>query len=199
MVAEPGHWVLRVHVQMRQRGRRNRRERVDLRAELAQRRDQLGAAVLVAEVGHFEDHHLAAAHHLGDLLEGRELHDPPDRGRLFRRRRQPLSPGFEHLRGPLPRERKHPGVEGVDRVEVELDCGDRGEAAAAAAQRPEEVGLAVAVGANAAPVGQHGVDREDAVGGQAVRPPEPGQTAAERVTDDADVDRGPGQRRQAVL
>ena len=53
-------------------------EGVHLRRELAQRAQQLAAALLVAEVRGLEDHDVAAAHRLGDDLEVGQL---PDRAR----------------------------------------------------------------------------------------------------------------------
>ena len=55
-----------------------------------------------------------------------------------------LVPGAEHLAGALPRPQQHARVHLGDRVEAELQRRDRREAAAAAAQRPEELGLRLA-------------------------------------------------------
>ena len=57
----------------------------------------------------------------------------------------------------------------------------------------------VGVDAAQAPVGGHDLDREHAVGGQAVLAGEPAHAAAEAVADHADVGRGAGQRGEAVL
>ena len=96
-------------------------------------------------------------------------------------------------------EEEDAGVDLRDRVERELHRRDDAEAAAAAADRPEELGLVVAVGADEASVGGHELDGRDAVRGQAVAAREPAEAAAERVADHADVRRGAGEAREAVL
>ena len=90
-----------------------------------------------------------------------------------------------------------PGVELAQRDQLELDRGDDAEVAAAAAQRPEQVGRSRggrrARGVPSAvttSIGQH------AVGGEAVAAAEPAEAAAERVADDADVGRRAGERRR---
>ena len=85
------------------------------------------------------------------------------------------------------------------RDEPELDCGDDPEAAAAAAQRPEEIGLLFTVGADESSVGGHELDRVDVARGESVLAAEPAEAAAEGVADDADVGRGTGERGEAVL
>ena len=87
----------------------------------------------------------------------------------------------------------------VDRVERELEAGHGAEAPTAAAQRPEQLGLALAVDHPHAPVGRDDLDRQHAVGGQAVAAPEPAQPAAERVADHADVRRGARERGEPEL
>ena len=74
---------------------------------------------------------------------------------------------------------------------------DGAEVAAAAAQRPEQLGVLVAGGADQLPVGGDELDGEEAVAGEAVAAAEPAEAAAERVADDADVGRGAGQRGEA--
>jgi hypothetical protein len=103
------------------------------------------------------------------------------------------------LRRALDRPEHRARVELGHRIERDLHRGDDPEAAAAAAQRPEEVGVVVGVDAAQAPVGGHKLDAQHAVGGQAVGAPEPAHAAAEAVADDADVGRRARQRRQAVL
>ena len=81
----------------------------------------------------------------GHLLEGREVHHPADRGHLLRRARGPLVPGVEDLGGALDREEEGAGVDLGDRQQVELQRGDQAEIAAAAAQRPEQLRVALGV------------------------------------------------------
>ena len=145
----PGTALGRVHVQLEQVGRGRRREGVHRGAQRAQRREQLRRGRLVAEVGHLDDDERLPAQRLGDVLERREVQDAPDRGGLVGHRAHPLAPGAQDLGGALDGEGEHPGVELVDRVELELDGGDDAEVAAAAAHGPEEVGLVVGVGDDA--------------------------------------------------
>jgi hypothetical protein len=77
--------------------------------------------------------------------------------------------------------------------------GDALAEAAAAAQGPEQLGLVVAVGPHDAAVRGDDLDREHAVGREAVAPAEPAQAAAERVADDPDVGRGARERGEPVL
>ena len=60
---------------------------------------------------------------------------------------RPLDVVRQDLLRALPRPDHHPGDELVDGIEGDLDGDDDAEAAAAAAQRPEEVGVLVPVGA----------------------------------------------------
>jgi hypothetical protein len=86
-----------------------------------------------------------------------------------------------------------------DREQLELDRGNDGEAAAAAAQRPEQVRLMFAVGAYEPAVGGHELDRAHVVGGQPVFAAEEADPAPERVADHTDIGRGARQRREAML
>ncbi len=110
-----------------------------------------------------------------------------------------LAPGLQHLGVALDRPPEDAGVDLGERVEGQLEGGHDPEAASAAAQRPEEVGLGVAVDAQRTAVGGHELDGEDAVRAQAVLAPEEAQPSTERVADDPDVRRGAGERRQPVL
>ena len=57
----------------------------------------------------------------------------------------------------------------------------------------------VAIGADEPPVGRDDVEGQDALAGEAVAAPEPAEPAADDVADDADVRRGAGEGREAVL
>jgi hypothetical protein len=104
----------------------------------------------------------------------------------------------QHLARALEREEHHARVQLLERVDRELDRRDHAEIAVAAAQRPEQVGLHRGVRADVAAVGEHELDRRDAVGLQAVLAGQPAHAAAERVAGDADVRRRAVQARQAV-
>ena len=139
-----------------------------------------------------DDRERPAAHRLGDLVDRRELEDPPDRGDLVGHRPDPVPPGVEHLGRPLPREEQRSRVDLRDRVEAELERGHDAEVAAAAAERPEELGLVVGVHAAERAVGGDELDRGDAVREQPVLAAVPAEPASEPIADDRDV------RRRAV-
>ncbi len=67
-VAAPGHGLGRVHVQAGQGARADRGEGVDLGPEGAQRRQQLAAARLVAQVGGFDEREVAAVASVPNVL-----------------------------------------------------------------------------------------------------------------------------------
>ena len=107
-----------------------------------------------------DDGELAAAQVLGELLERRELEDPADRGDLLGHRPRPVEPRVQHLGRALPREEQDAGVDLGDRVQLELERRHDAEVAAAAAQRPEQLGLVLVVDAAELPVGGDELDRE---------------------------------------
>ena len=191
---------LGIHVQPAQLLDGDRRDRVHDRAERAQRLEQaLAVGVLVAGPDRLDDHERLAADGLRDLRDRRELEDAADRGHLVRQVVRPGAPRLQDLGRPVDREPEDAGVDLRDREEVELDRRDDPEGAAAAAERPEQVRLVRPVGADEVARGRDDLDRGDLVGADAVLAREPGEAAAERVADDADVRRGAGERGQAVL
>jgi hypothetical protein len=181
-------------VDERQAARRHRAERVHLGLERAQRGEQLRGGGLVAEVGAVDRHEGAAGEELGDVRQRRDLDQARARADLVGRGAGPLDPGLEDLGAALPRPQHHPGVDRRVRVQLDLDGGHDAVVAAAAAQRPEQVGVVVVGGADERAVGGHELDRADAVGGEAVLAGEPREAAAEHVADDADVGARAGQR-----
>ena len=80
-----------------------------------------------------------------------------------------------------------------DREQPQLQGGDDAEAAAAAAQRPEQVGLVLAVRAAELAVGGHHLDRPHVAGRQAVLAAQEAHAAAQGVPGDADI---PGRARK---
>ena len=86
----------------------------------------------------------------------------------------------------------------VGRVEPEGQRGDDAEAAAAAAQRPEQVGVLVGRRVHELAVGGDHLGGDHAVGGEAVGARQPGGAAAQRVAGDADGAAAAGQRAEAV-
>ena len=77
--------------------------------------------------------------------------------------------------------------------------GHRADVAASAAERPEQLGLGVAVGADTPAVGGDHVRRDDAVAGEPVLADHPAEAATERVAEHADVRRRAGEIGEAVL
>jgi hypothetical protein len=184
--------VARVHVQGADPGGRHRRESGERWSELAERSQQRRAVGLIAEIDRFDERERAAAKRLGDVRQRREAEDPANRRDLVRRRLGPFPPRVEHFRRALPGEEERARIHVRERVEPELDRGDDAEAAAAAAERPEELRLVFLVDAAQPPVGRDQLDRDDAVRREAELPPIPAQAAAQRVADHRHV------RRRAV-
>ena len=85
------------------------------------------------------------------------------------------------------RQEQHPADDLVDLVQAEPEPGRDPEVAAAAADRPEQVGLGLGVDATELAVGGHDLGREQVVDGQAVLANQVPDAAAER--DPADPDR----------
>ena len=98
-----------------------------------------------------------------------------------------VPPGVQHLGPAFDGVPQDAGVQLCDWEQPQLQGGDDAEAAAAAAQRPEQVGLVLAVGAAELAVGGHYLDRQHVAGRQAVLAAQEAQAAAEGVTHDADV------------
>ena len=89
----------------------------------------------------------------------------------------------------LPGEDQPAGVGALERVHAELERGDHAEVAAAAAQRPEQVGSCSASARTTSPSIVTSSTRGQRVRGQAVQPGQPADAAAQRVAGDADVGR----------
>ena len=101
-----------------------------------------------------DERHRRGRHHVGD---GRQL--------LGRGLRLGDETGDDVGRG---RQQEHPADDGLQRVQPELEPGDHAEAAAAAADGPEQVGVRLVVDLQQPAVGGHQLGREQAVDGQAV-------------------------------
>ena len=174
------------------------RERVELRLQRAQRGDRRGARLRIAGVRAVDDHHRAAGQERRQLGQRREVQDPERGGQLVRRVRGQRVPGAQHLGVALVRPQQHPREDLVVREQRELHRGHDAEVPAAAAQRPEQVGVDVGGRADELRVRRDQLDRGHGVGGEPVAAGEPAQAAAERVADDADVGRGAREREQPV-
>ena len=84
------------------------------------------------------------------------------------------------------RQQDRPAEDHADRIEPVLEAGDDAEVAAAAANRPEQVGVLGLAGDQLAPVGGHDLDRDERIDREAVLADEPADAAAEGQPGDAD-------------
>ena len=118
---------------------------------------------------------------------------------LARRGGQELAVGREHLGALLDRPERRAADDRADLVQPEEERRDDAEVAAAAADRPEEVGVLVGARAHALAAREHDlrleqvVDREPALAGQVA------EAAAEREAADAGGRDDPARRREPVL
>ena len=92
---------------------------------------------------------------------------------------------LQQVRGGFQRPQHRPAVDGAERVQAEEERGHDPEVAAAAAHGPEEVGVLLRVGGDDAAVGQHHLDAEQVVDGQAVGAREVADAAAQGQPADA--------------
>lgn len=106
-----GHRLARVHVQFGDVGRRHHPDRVDDRAQRAQRFGQLVPGGLVAEADQLQHGEALPAQRLGHLGQRRELQDPAHRGDLFGSGSGPAQPGAQDFGGPFPGEEHGARVE----------------------------------------------------------------------------------------
>ena len=105
---------------------------------------------------------------------------------------------MQQLGGRVPGEEHASAVQARDRHEVELQLGDDPEVALAAAQRPEQLGVADGVDPPDRAVGGDDLGAAHVVGGEPVAAGHRAEPAAEGVADHADLARRPAQRGQAV-
>jgi len=78
-----------------------------------------------------------------------------------------------------------PGEDHADRVELEHETGDDAEIAAAAAERPEQVGVLFLARGDEAAVGEHNIGLDQIVDGEAVFARQIAVAAAQRQAGDA--------------
>ena len=106
-------------------------------------------------------------------------------GRVAGQRGQELAVGLEHLVGFLDRPERRAADDLRDRVRLERELGHDAEVAAAAAQRPEEVGVLVGARGHRLPVREDDLGAEQVVDREAVRAREVSHPSAERQAADA--------------
>ena len=124
-------------------------DRVVDRPERAQRGEQVVGVYRVAEVVGLDDRERLATDRFGDLRDRREIEEPTDSGQLVRQiALSQLPPGVQDFKATIDRIPQDSRIRLCDREKVELDRGDDAEAAASAAQRPEQVWLVFRVGAD---------------------------------------------------
>ena len=87
------------------------------------------------------------------LLELGQLEQAAERRALLRHGRRPLAPRVQDLDRPLDRPEERARVDLRQRIERELERRDGAEVPAAAAERPEQIGLALGIRADEPPVG----------------------------------------------
>ncbi|MBA2298874.1 MAG: hypothetical protein H0W14_12655, partial [Actinobacteria bacterium] len=144
-VTDARRGLLRIHVQTAELLHGDGGDRVHNRIQAAERSEQALTLCFLAQPDRLDDDERLATNRLRDLRDRGELEDPPHRGHLVRQVGRPGAPDLQDLCGPLDREPEDPRVDLLDREEVELDRGHDREGPAAAAERPEEVRLVVAV------------------------------------------------------
>ena len=154
---------------------------------MARRGDHRRALVLVADHAGDDRDERPAPQRLRHDGDRRQPKQPDGRGHRVRRRLGPGRVGQEHLAGLLDGPEEVAGVHLVDRVEAELEGRHGAEVAAPAAERPEQLGVAVAVDPPVLAVGAHQFDRQHAVGREAVAASQQAHSAAQRVADHADA------------
>jgi hypothetical protein len=110
-----------------------------------------------------------------------QVHQQHSRAQRVGRAGDPLAVAHERLGRALDGEACGAGVDLGDRMQAQLHRGDHPEAAATAAQRPEEVGVVVGGRGHDAPVGRDDLGAQQAVGREAVAASKPAEPAAEGV------------------
>ncbi len=119
-----------------------------------------------------------------DERSGRERHQERDRRQLLGRARGDRHEAAQDVAGGRHEQRATEDLAG--RVELELEPRDDTEVAAAAADRPEEIGMRVRARGDLPAVGRHDLDRLEGVDRQAVLADQPADPAAEGEPGDAD-------------
>ena len=191
--------ALGVHVHPGQRGGGRAGEGVHLGLESAQRGDPLGAGLVVGEDGAVDHDDRAPGQERRQLGQRGQAEDAARGRRVLGQVGGPARPGPHHVLGARAVPQQHAGVGVGDRQQLDLQGGDDAEAAPAAAQGPEQVGVGLGVGADELAVGGHDVEGADVVRGEAVAAGVPAEAPAQGVAGHADVGRGAVQGGEAVL
>ena len=144
--ADPGDRVLGVHVDPAEADDRHPVVGVhDRLADRAQRRDRRFALLAGADAGAVDRQQRPAADRLGHVRERRRGDEADHRGDLVGLLDGPVAVGADRVGADLGREDERAGVDLGKLEHVDVQGGDDRVAAAAPAQRPEEVGAVLGV------------------------------------------------------
>jgi hypothetical protein len=143
--------------------------------------------------------HLAHVELLRERRCGRHRGEREEAVQVARGAGEEVAVDREDLGGGLHRPERRPGDHGVHLVHPEQERGDDAEVAAAAADRPVQVGVLVGARAHAVAARQHQLGLEQVVDREAVPPCEVTQAAAQGEASDAGRGDDPARRGEAVL
>ncbi len=155
--------------------------------ERAQRRDQLLAVGSRPRKGERDRDERTPSQRLRHLGERRVADQADGRGDGVRDAGDPLPIAVHDLARLLHGPQERAGERLAEGEQLDLDRRDDHGTAAAAAQRPEEVWLALGVDVQLVPDGGHDVERPHVAGREALAPREPAEPSTQQVARDADA------------
>ncbi len=135
---------------------------------------------------------------LWHLRQRRQAEDAERRRHVIGRVGRPVTPSAEHAERILGFEEQRPARHLEVRKQPDLDRGDDRIAAAAAAQRVEQLAVMVGIDASHDAVRRDDFERAHVVDGESVAAPVEREPAAEQVADHADAGARAVHRREAV-
>ncbi len=169
-----------------QHGPRNRPSDVDRwRAKRPNRREPLGSRLQWTRVAPYDHTHLLHLILLGEGRHRRHRYEAEPAVDVLGRATNEVAPERHQLGRLFERPENRSAVHRADRVQPEEERGDDAEVAAAAAHRPEQVGVLIRIGGDEAAVGEHHIHLEQVVNRQAERAREVADAAAERQPADS--------------
>ncbi len=172
----------RLHHRVRHRAEQIR----DRLGDLAERRDQLGAALHGAGGHPDQRDDLLPVPRLRDHRQRRGGRQVDQRRHVVARGRRPFAEQLEQRLGGLRRVEDRPGVDDrPDGMQLELELRDDPEVAAAAAEAAQELRILALAGVHELAVGSDDVRTDQVVAGEPVAAHQPADPAAEREASDA--------------